>query len=150
MIINFKAFKFLSAVFFLIGCNNFAQNDHSKQDMKEIISVMKKQEEAWSKNDLEGFMKGYWKSNSLKFFGKNGLTEGWKNTLNNYKKNYPTKEHTGNLSFKISDISKISNGAYFVMGEYLLKKKQEKAKGVFMVIFKRINGKWKIIADMSC
>ncbi|WP_440880705.1 DUF4440 domain-containing protein [Tenacibaculum sp. C7A-26P2] len=150
MIINFKASKFLSAVFFLIGCNNFAQNDHSKQDMKEIISVMKKQEEAWSKNDLEGFMKGYWKSNSLKFFGKNGLTEGWKNTLNNYKKNYPTKEHTGNLSFKISDISKINNGAYFVMGEYLLKKKQEKAKGVFMVIFKRINGKWKIIADMSC
>ena len=150
MIINFKISFFFSAFFFLTICNNFAQSKHSKQDIKEIISVMKKQEKAWSKNDLEGFMEGYWKNDSLKFFGKNGLTEGWTNALNNYKKSYPTKAYTGVLSFRINNISKINNGAYFVMGEFQLKRKLEEAKGVFMVIFKKINGKWKIIADMSC
>lgn len=150
MINDFKISIFFSAFFFLTICNNFAQNKDSKQDIKEIISVMKKQEKAWSKNDLEGFMEGYWKNDSLKFFGKNGLTEGWTNALNNYKKSYPTKAYTGVLSFRINNISKINNGAYFVMGEFQLKRKLEEAKGVFMVIFKKINGKWKIIADMSC
>ena len=54
---------------------------------------MKAQEKAWSKHDLEGFMKGYWKNDSLKFFGSRGMTYGWNQTLANYKKGYPTKEH---------------------------------------------------------
>ena len=48
---------------------------------------MKTQEVAWSNYDLEGFMKGYWKSDSLKFHGSNGDTYGWDKTLANYKKN---------------------------------------------------------------
>ena len=120
------------------------------QDKEAILSVMKLQEEAWSNNDLEGFMKGYWKSDSLKFFGSNGITKGWQKTLDNYKKGYPTKEHSGTLTFKINDISKINNGSYWVMGEYYLKRKVGDAKGVFMIIFKKINGEWKIVADTSC
>ena len=48
---------------------------------------MKTQEVAWSNYDLEGFMKGYWKSDSLKFHGSNGDTYGWDKTLANCKKN---------------------------------------------------------------
>jgi len=32
------------------------------EDKEAIILVMKTQEKAWSDNDLEGFMQGYWKS----------------------------------------------------------------------------------------
>lgn len=117
---------------------------------QEIIKVMKAQEVAWSNGDLEGFMQGYWKSDSLKFHGRNGLTKGWQNTLNNYKKGYPTKADIGQLKFTISDISKIEGDNYWVMGEYALKRTIGDARGVFIVIFKRINGAWKIIADMSC
>ena len=49
-------------------------------------------------------MEGYWKSDSLKFYGSNGVTYGWQNTLDRYKKAYPTEDHTGTLSFKINDI----------------------------------------------
>ena len=41
-----------------------------------ILKVMKDQETAWNNGDLEGFMQGYWKSDSLKFYGSNGLTKG--------------------------------------------------------------------------
>ncbi len=111
---------------------------------------MKQQEIAWSKNDLKGFMKGYWKSDSLKFYGQSGITYGWQKTLNNYIKNYPTKAHTGTLTFKVNDITKIENNSYYVMREYHLNREKGNANGVFMIIFKKINDKWKIIADTSC
>jgi len=121
-----------------------------QEDENAIILVMKAQEKAWSNHDLEGFMEGYWKSDSLKFYGSSGLTYGWEKTLANYKKGYPTKAHSGTLNFKINDISKIDTSSYYVMGEYHLNREVGNANGVFMIIFKRMNGEWKIIADTSC
>lgn len=129
--------------------NSFGQTTEA-EDKSNILSVMKLQEKAWSANDLEGFMQGYWKSDSLKFYGSSGLTKGWQQTLDNYKKGYPTKEHSGTLHFKINDISKIDEGSYWVMGEYFLKRTVGDANGVFIIIFKKIDGEWKIVADMSC
>ena len=121
-----------------------------KEDKAAILKVMKDQEIAWSQNDLEGFMKGYIKSDSLKFYGKSGLTKGWQQTLDNYKKGYPTKDHSGTLIFEIIDLSLIENQSYWVMGRYFLSRNVGDANGVFMVIFKKIKGEWKIVADMSC
>ena len=131
---------------FLIGNSQSSE----KEDKAGILSVMDLQEKAWSNNDLEGFMQGYWKSDSLKFYGSSGLTKGWQQTLDNYKKGYPTKEHSGTLTFKINDISKIDEGSYWVMGEYFLNRSVGDANGVFIIIFKKIDGEWKIVADMSC
>jgi hypothetical protein len=121
-----------------------------EQDKKEILAIMDVQQIAWSKHDLEGFMKGYWKSDSLKFYGSNGITYGWDKTLANYKKGYPTPDHSGTLKFKINDITKIETASYYVMGAYHLTRKVGDANGVFMIIFKKINGEWKIVADTSC
>lgn len=115
-----------------------------------IRLVMEAQENAWNKHDLEGFMQGYWKSGQLKFYGSNGLTLGWDNTLSKYKKNYPSKAESGTLNFVINDISKIEGNNYWVMGEYHLKREIGNADGVFIIIFKKINNEWKIVADMSC
>ena len=127
-------------------CN--AQTTVNK-DKDAILKVLKKQRLAWSNNNIEKFMEGYWKSDSLKFYGSNGITYGWENTLERYKKAYPTKDHTGKLNFKINDISNISEDAYYVMGEYHLKREVGNADGIFMIIFKKINDDWKIIADTS-
>jgi hypothetical protein len=115
-----------------------------------IRLVMEAQEIAWNKHDLESFMQGYWKSETLKFYGSKGLTLGWESTLANYKKGYPTKADSGTLNFVINDISKIEGDNYWVMGEYHLKREVGDANGVFIIIFKQIDGHWKIVADMSC
>lgn len=130
----------------LLSCNSTTQ----EQDKEAILSIMKAQEKAWSNHDLEGFMDGYWKSEDLKFYGSNGLTFGWEQTLANYKKGYPTPDHSGTLAFKINDLTKIKEGAYYVMGEYHLTRNVGDANGVFMIIFKKIDGQWKIVADTSC
>jgi hypothetical protein len=121
----------------------------SEEDKAAILNVMDIQEKAWSENDLEGFMQGYWKSDSLKFYGSSGLTKGWQQTLDRYKKGYPTKDHSGTLTFEIDDISPIEKNSYWVMGRYYLKRKVGDANGNFLIVFKKIDGHWKIVADMS-
>ena len=140
---------FISTLLICLVFNSCSTSSIEK-DKKTILSIMKSQEKAWSKNNIEALMEGYWKSDSLKFFGSSGLKYGWQSTLNGYKKRYPTKDHTGTLRFKINDISQINSASYFVMGEYHLVRNIGNADGVFMIIFKKINGEWKIIADTSC
>src|SRR5690606_40403736 len=68
-----------------------------------ILDVMSQQEQDWNNGDIDAFMKGYWRSDSLMFVGKNGIKYGWQTTLENYKKSYPDKstmrseEHTSEL-----------------------------------------------------
>lgn len=133
-----------------ITTDSITQTTDSDTAEAGIRLVMEQQEMAWNKHDLEGFMQGYWKSSELKFYGSNGLTLGWDDTLANYKKGYPTKAESGTLNFVINDISRIEGDNYWVMGEYHLKREVGDADGVFIIIFKKINGEWKIVADMSC
>lgn len=141
--------KKLLLLFFLItALNAISQNEAS--DKEAILSVLRAQEKAWNQFDLEGYMQGYWKNDSLKFYGRKGLTNGWQKTLDNYKKGYPSKDHTGTLNFTIDAITKIEENSYHVMGQYHLVRNVGNANGVFLIIFKKIDGEWRIVADMSC
>ncbi len=141
--------KKLLLLFFLITTLNVISQTEAA-DKEAILSVLKAQEKAWNQFDLDGYMQGYWKSDSLKFYGSKGLTKGWQKTLENYKKGYPSKEYTGTLKFTVDAITKIEENSYHVMGQYHLVRNVGNAKGVFLIIFKKIEGEWRIVADMSC
>lgn len=132
----------------LITTLAFSQNNRT-EDEKAIREVLSIQQSAWNNYNLEGFMEGYWKSDSLKFYGSGGITNGWQKTLDNYKKNYPSKEYIGELNFTLKSIYPIEENSYYVMGQYHLKRSVGDANGEFLIILKKINGEWKIIADMS-
>lgn len=142
--------RFLALVICLmLSCSLYAQNTNKEADVKAIQKVLKKARIAWSKNDIESFMESYWKSDSLAFYGKKGVTYGWENTLDNYLTYYPTAAYTGTLSFKINAVNPIAPDAYYVLGEFHIKRDIGNADGIFMLVFKKINGEWKIIADTS-
>jgi len=141
-----KTLLLLSSLILFTSINSPVISD----DEKAIRKVLEDQRQAWNNYDLEGFMQGYWKSEELKFYGSNGVTYGWNNTLKRYKTAYPSKEHTGTLKFVLNEISKIKKGSYYIMGEYHLERSVGNADGIFMIILKKINGQWKIIADTSC
>lgn len=146
-----KNLKLLFLLIFLLSLNGFAQEKISTYETskKEITTMMLQQANDWSNGNIEAFMEGYIKSDSLKFVGSNGLTYGWKNTLENYKKGYPTKEHTGTLTFNLLEFDQLANDVFLVIGEYHLKRTVGNANGMFSIILKRINDEWKIIADHS-
>ncbi len=144
-IMKYAIFLFCAMIAYPMNAQNTEQ-----QNFQAIKNLLEEQRLAWNNYDLEAFMEGYWKSDSLKFYGSNGVTHGWKNTLERYQKGYPSKAHTGELVFKIKSISKIEDTSYYVMGAFFLYREVGDANGIFMIVLKKIDGQWKIIADTSC
>jgi len=112
-----------------------------------IQKIMHTQELAWNKGDIDAFMTSYWNSDSLKFIGQNGITFGWQNTLDNYKKNYPDKATMGTLEFSISNVEQLSPTSCYVIGKWSLKRKKGAVGGYYTLLWKKIKGKWVIVAD---
>ena len=119
------------------------------KDEKEITDLLNKQTLSWNKGNLDEFMKGYWHNDSLTFIGKSGITYGYTNTLNNYKKNYSDSAKMGKLFFEILQVKKLSAGYYWVLGKWFLKRSIGDIGGHYTLLFRKINGKWMIIADHS-
>ncbi len=119
----------------------------SKNDISEVSENMKKQEAAWNKADIEGFMAYYWKNDSLKFIGSKGITYGWQKTLDNYKKGYPNADAMGLLTFENSTLEQLSPVKIFVIGKWHLKKKDSEVGGYYTLLWKKIDGKWVITVD---
>jgi ketosteroid isomerase-like protein len=123
------------------------QNKNDNKEIEQIKKVLFDQAEAWSAGDLELFMQGYWKSDSLMFVGSKGITYGWDQTLANYRKGYPDKSHTGKLDFEIHHLQKVGVGAYFMIGKFKLTREAGDASGYFTLLWKKIGGEWKIVVD---
>jgi ketosteroid isomerase-like protein len=114
-----------------------------------IRKVLDDQIRAWNKGDIEGFMQGYWKNDSLMFIGKSGINWGWQKTLENYKRGYPDTAAMGKLSFDIILIKKLSPEYYYVVGKWMLTRSIGDLSGHYNLLFRRVNGLWLIIADHS-
>ena len=119
------------------------------QDKQAILQLLETQRQAWNKGDLEGYMQGYWQSDSLLFVGSAGPTYGWHATLQKYKKSYPNKAAMGLLSFDIREVRSLSPSYAFVLGGWHLKRDKDELGGFFTLVFRQIGGQWKIVADHS-
>lgn len=117
----------------------------------EVRQVLAEQSACWSRGDLECFMHGYWKSDSLLFVGTRGLTYGWQQTLDNYRRGYPGAAAMGQLTFDLKEVRELSPETMLVVGKWHLARNVAEGdlEGHFSVIFRRFKDGWKIIADHS-
>jgi len=118
-------------------------------DETEVRNVLAKQNAAWNRGDVDAFMVGYWENDSLMFIGKSGVTYGYKNTLANYKKNYPDTTAMGKLTFTLIQVKQLSPEYFHVTGKYYLTRTIGDASGHFTLVFRKINGKWVVVSDHS-
>lgn len=119
------------------------------QDEKAITDLLNRQTQSWNHNNLDEFMSGYWHSDSLMFISKSGVTYGYTNMLNNYKKNYSDSSKMGKLFFEVLHIKKLSDSYYWVVGKWFLKRTIGDLSGHYTLLFQKINGEWMIMADHS-
>lgn len=137
--------KILFVLFVFVSVTSIAQkNDESK--IRQLLSV---QTEAWNRGDVESFMQTYWKNDSLMFIGKSGVTRGWQQTLENYKKGYPDTAAMGKLAFDIISIKQLSPIYFFVVGKWMLKRTRGDLSGHFTLLLQKLAGQWVIVADHS-
>jgi len=118
-------------------------------DAVSIRKVLDEQIEEWNKGNIEGFMQGYWRSDSLMFIGKSGINWGWQKTLDNYRKNYPDTIAMGQLSYDIILVKELSPEYYYVVGKWMLTRSIGNLGGHYNLLFRKLNGQWLIIADHS-
>jgi ketosteroid isomerase-like protein len=112
-----------------------------------IIAVMNEQAAAWNRGDVEAFMRGYWNSSQLVFVSGDNVTRGWQPTLDRYKKNYNSREKMGTLKFSDLEIDVVSKNAAVVLGSWSLTRAGDNPKGKFTLIFRKLNGEWRIVHD---
>jgi ketosteroid isomerase-like protein len=113
-----------------------------------IRAVLDAQVVAWNKGDLDGFMKGYWKSKDLTFFSGGTKTSGWEATLERYQKKYKADgKEMGQLTFSELDIDVLSPDSAFVRGRWKLKLSKDEPGGLFTLLFKRFPDGWRIVHD---
>ena len=134
---------FAVAIILLSGCSNNKFEDNKKA----VIAVMDAQARDWSNGDIDGFMGGYWKSDSLRFLGKRGITMGWQNILNNYKKSYPDRKAMGVLKFDYISFEQLGKDNMFVVGIWALERERDTLSGYYSLLWKKFDGNWKVIFD---
>ena len=139
-----KFFITIFGVLFFFTYSNAQTNDEVA--VRQILAT---QEKAWNSADITSFMAGYWKSDSLMFIGKSGVTYGWQKTLDNYKKNYPDITAMGNLTFNLLEVKSLSPEYYFVTGKFHLQRTIGNLEGYFTLLFKKFDGRWFIVKDHS-
>jgi ketosteroid isomerase-like protein len=114
-----------------------------------IRNALNEQLAAWNSGDLNRFMSTYWQDDSLMFIGKNGITYGWHNTLEKYKKGYPDTAAMGKLDFEILNTNRLSADYCFVVGRWHLTRSIGNVGGHFTLLFRKIKSRWLIVADHS-
>lgn len=130
-----------------ISSHSYAQID---KDVAKVHQILHRQAQDWSKGDIDAFMNGYWRSDELQFIGSKGVTKGYKNTLERYKKSYPDRKTMGKLTFDILSTDKLSKKSIMLTGKYsLARKEMEDASGYFLLVWKKIKKEWVIVADHS-
>ncbi|HEY5325359.1 MAG TPA: DUF4440 domain-containing protein [Mucilaginibacter sp.] len=132
----------ISCFLVLNSCFLFAQDDK-----QAILKIMETQRIDWNKGDIDCFMQGYWKSDSLMFVGKTAPVYGWKATLERYKKAYPDKAAMGMLTFTVLKVDLLDKVNAFMLGAWNVKREKDAPGGYFTLWFRKIDGVWVIVVD---
>lgn len=116
-------------------------------DETKIKSVLETQVECWNRQELDGFMQTYWKSEDLTFSSGGKTTRGWQATFDRYKQRYQPPNKMGKLSFDNLEITMLNSTSAFVLGQWHLEFPSNQVGGNFTLILREIDGQWRIVHD---
>jgi ketosteroid isomerase-like protein len=120
---------------------------------EQIRAVIRAQQEAWNRGDIDGFMNGYARgsrqsgSDSTTFVSEDTVTRGWQTVRDRYKKKYSDREKMGTLTFSDLEITPLGKDAAIALGRWKLKRAKDEPRGRFTLIFRRTSDGWRIVHD---
>jgi len=121
----------------------------SGADVKaNILKILDLQKAAWNRQDIEGFMAYYWRSERLTYQSGADRIRGWGSLLERYKKSYAAA-NWGTLDFTDLEVNVLSADSAYVIGRWALDLKDKAKGGVFTIIIRRLPEGWRIVHDHS-
>jgi len=119
----------------------------SQNATAQIRSVLRAQQDAWNRGDIDGFMNGYARSASTVFVSEDTIRRGWETVRERYRKKYSDRAKMGTLAFSDLEIMLLSPDASVVLGRWSLKRANDQPHGRFTLSFKRLPEGWRIVHD---
>jgi ketosteroid isomerase-like protein len=119
-------------------------------DASAIEAVLRRQQSAWNRGDIETFMaEGYWRSAELSFYSGGRVSKGFDSVLAGYIRRYREGgAETGQLEFSELDIDVLSADAAVVRGRWDVDfAAKTDVGGLFTLIFRKTDGAWRIVHD---
>lgn len=113
----------------------------------QIRAVMQAQQEAWNRGDIDAFMKGYSRSDTITFVSGDEVTRGWQTVHDRYKKKYSDREKMGTLTFADLEITVLGPDSAVALGRWALKREKDQPHGRFTLIFRKSAEGWRIVHD---
>jgi uncharacterized protein (TIGR02246 family) len=121
----------------------FAEDDVASA----IRALLTAQQEAWNHGDIDGFMKGYWRSNETVFVSGDEVTRGWETVRDRYREKYSDRAKMGTLSFSELEIKSLGADSAVALGRWELKRKSDSPHGRFTLILRQTPEGWRIVHD---
>jgi uncharacterized protein (TIGR02246 family) len=121
--------------------------EESSNSVTEIQSILKAQQDAWNRGDIDAFMNGYARSASTVFVSGDEVGRGWETVRERYQKKYSDRAKMGTLGFSDIEVTMLSQDAAVVLGRWNLKRASDEPHGQFTLVFKRLPEGWRIVHD---
>jgi len=112
-----------------------------------IRKLLDAQITGWNNGNLQAYMQGYAKTDSLRFASGNNVRYGWQQTLTSYQRGYPDKKAMGLLTFPAIDIRIIGPETALIFGKWHLQRAKDNPHGLFTLIMQKRKAGWRIIHD---
>lgn len=119
----------------------------AQDGVAEVRKVLVDQVKEWNNGNVEGYMKGYWNSDSTTFVSGGTETRGYRDVLARYKKLYDTREKMGKLDFSELVIRKVTSDLAIATGAWQLSRPNDKPCGRFTLIVEKKPEGWRIVYD---
>ena len=130
-----------------LGCGPAASSGVRADDEAAIRAVLQQQVEAWNRGDIDAFMDGYARTDSLRFASGGTVHTGWQATLDRYHRTYPDRAAMGTLTFDLRAVRVLSAQWAVVFGGYQLERAEDRPSGLFTLLFEKRPEGWRIVHD---
>jgi ketosteroid isomerase-like protein len=131
----------------ILGSTSLSAQSSRPDITLEISAVLKMQQDAWNRGDIDAFMDGYSRSDETLFVSGDDVTRGWQKVLDRYKKKYSDRAEMGTLTFSNLEITPLSNDSAVALGSWKLNRANDQPRGRFTLIFRRFPEGWRIVHD---
>ncbi len=131
----------------ILGSSSLSAQPSRPDITLEISAVLKMQQDAWNRGDIDAFMNGYSRSDETLFVSGDDVTRGWQKVLDRYKKKYSDRAKMGTLMFSNLEITPLSNDSAVALGSWKLNRANDQPHGRFTLIFRRFPEGWRIVHD---
>jgi uncharacterized protein (TIGR02246 family) len=115
--------------------------------ISEIRAVLRAQQEAWNRGDIDGFMNGYARAETTVFVSGDEVMRGWQTVRDRYLKKYNDRAKMGTLTFSDLEIEQLGPDSAVALGRWELNRAGDNPRGRFTLVFRKMPDGWRIVHD---